>query len=419
MAQHGADGAVDVADGDVDTDRFGGLQRVGAELDEGLVQRLLQAVVLRGGVVPRRARDDAGTGGLLEHRAQVEPVGLPVLHRPPDVQEVGAADGLLDAAQPEGGEQTAHLLGDVAEEGLDELGLAGEPRPQQGVHRRHPHRAGVEVADPHHHAAGDDERRGREAELLRSQQRRDEDVTPGLHRAVDLHDDPVAQPVGHEGLLGLRETELPRGSRVLEAGQRGGPRAAVVAGDEDDVGVGLADARRDRADADLADQLDVDPGRRVGVLQVVDELGEVFDGVDVVVRGRGDEPNAGGGASDAGDQRVHLVPGQLTALAGLRALRHLDLDVVGVGQVHARDAEAARGDLLDGAAPRRVGQPVQRLAALAGVRASTDPVHGDRDRLVRLGADRAEAHGTGGETPHDLLDALHLLQRHSGRLVTA
>jgi hypothetical protein len=48
---------------------------------------------------------------------------------------------------------------------------------------------------------------------------------------------------------------------VLERGERGGAGAAVVAGDEHDVGVRLADAGRDRADADLGDELDVDPGR--------------------------------------------------------------------------------------------------------------------------------------------------------------
>ena len=44
---------------------------------------------------------------------------------------------------------------------------------------------------------------------------------------------------------------------------------------------------------------------------------------------------------------VDLVAGQLAALAGLGALRHLDLQLVGVDQVLAGHAEAARGDLLD------------------------------------------------------------------------
>ena len=139
-------------------------------------------------------------------------------------------------------------------------GAAREAGPQLGVLGGDADRTGVEVADPHQDAAGHHERSGGEAELLGPEQRRDDDVAAGLELAVDLHDDPVAQPVEHQGLLGLGQAELPRAAGVLEAGQRAGAGAAVVAGDEHDVGVRLADARGDRADADLGDQLDVDPG---------------------------------------------------------------------------------------------------------------------------------------------------------------
>ena len=65
-----------------------------------------------------------------------------------------------------------------------------------------------------------------------------------------------------QGLLGLGQAQLPRGAGVLDGRQGRGPGAAVVAGDQHHVGVGLGDARGDRADADLGDQLDVDAGRR-------------------------------------------------------------------------------------------------------------------------------------------------------------
>ena len=44
----------------------------------------------------------------------------------------------------------------------------------------------------------------------------------------------------------------------------------------------------------------------------------------------------------------------------------------------------------------RVGHEAGRiLAALAGVRLAADPVHRDRERLVRLARDRAERHRAG------------------------
>ena len=69
----------------------------------------------------------------------------------------------------------------------------------------------------------------------------------------------------------------------------------------------------------------------------------------------------------ARDPRVDLGGRQLAALAGLGALRHLDLDVGGVREVHARHAEPAARDLLDRAAALGVDQALDVFAALARV----------------------------------------------------
>ena len=238
-----------------------------------------------------------------------------------------------------------------------------------------------------------------------------DDVAAGLELAVGLHDDPVAQAVEQQRLLGLGEAELPGTAGVLERRQRRGAGAAVVAGDQHHVGVRLGDARRDRADADLGDQLHVHAGRGVGVLQVVDQLREVLDRVDVVVRRRADQADARRGVPGLGDPRVDLVAGQLAALAGLGALRHLDLDVVGVGEVLRGDAEAAGRDLLDRAAALGVVEAVGVLAALTGVGLAR-PAGSSRSRGSRAPpGDRAVGHRAGGEPLDDLGDRLDLVDR--------
>ena len=83
--------------------------------------------------------------------------------------------------------------------------------------------------------------------------------------------------------------------------------------------------------------------------QVVDQLGQVFDGVDVVVRRRRYQAHAGTGVAQLADVFGHLAAGQLAALAGLGALGHLDLDLVGAGQVFCRHTKATGGHLLDAA----------------------------------------------------------------------
>ena len=315
--------------------------------------------------------------------------------------------------QPQRGQVLAHLLGDELEEVDHELRLAVEPLAQLRVLGGHPDRAGVQVADPHHDAARHDQRRAREAELLGAEQRGDDHVPAGLELAVGLDHDPVPQPGPEQGLLGFGQAQLPGRARVLEAGQRGRTGAAVVPGDQHHVGVRLGHPGRDGADPHLGDQLDVYPGLRVGVLEVVDQLGQVFDGVDVVVRRRRDEADPRGGVPGLGDPRVHLVPGQLAALPRLGPLGHLDLQVVGVDQVLAGHPEPAAGHLLDrGAAQVPVGvrhEAFRVLAALAGVGPAAQPVHGDGQGLVRLGRDRTVGHRAGGEPAHDLGDRFHFV----------
>ncbi|GMA85060.1 hypothetical protein GCM10025868_03100 [Angustibacter aerolatus] len=127
VAEHRADGAVHVAHRQRDAHRLGVLERVAAQRDRLVVERLLQAVVLPDDPMARGALGQPRVG---EHRPQVEAGGLPVVDGAAGVEQVDAADGLVDAAQPERGQVLAHLGGDVLEERLDELRLAAEPLAQ-------------------------------------------------------------------------------------------------------------------------------------------------------------------------------------------------------------------------------------------------------------------------------------------------
>ena len=196
------------------------------------------------------------------------------------------------------------------------------------------------MADAHHHAARGDERSRREPELVSSESRPHDDVAAGAKAAVDLEPDAVSQPVLHEHLMCLGQPQLPRQAGVLDRAERSRPGASVVAGDDDVLGLGLRDSGGDRAHAGLGDELDRDLCAGVDALQVVDELGEVLDRVDVVVRRWGDQAHAGERAAQVGNLGVHLGPRELSALAGLGALGDLDLELVGVDEVGRRHAEA-------------------------------------------------------------------------------
>ena len=152
----------------------------------------------------------------------------------------------------------------------------------------------------------------------------------------------------------------------------------------------------DRADTDLGYQLDADARVMVRVLQVVDQFGQVFDRVYVVVWWRRDQADARRRIADLGNPGINLLAGQLTPFARLGALGHLDLQLFGVYQVLAGDAESARSDLLDRAILRvTVGQrdiAFGVFAPFAGVALAPDAVHGDGEGFVRFLADRTVAH---------------------------
>ena len=78
----------------------------------------------------------------------------------------------------------------------------------------------------------------------------------------------------------------------------------------------------------------------------------------------GDQRHAGRGMAGLGDPRIHLVRRKLAALTGFGTLGHLDLNVGGIDQMVAGDAEPARRHLLDGAAPLRIVEAVGILTAL-------------------------------------------------------
>ena len=142
-----------------------------------LARRLDQLPVER--VVERRRLRLACAGaarrplGVVQDRREVDAAVPPLRERGVDVEQVDAADEIVEPRDAELRHDPPRLLGDEEEEVDDVLGLAGELLAQLRILRRDPDRARVQVAGAHHHAAGRDQRRGREAHLVGAEQRRD------------------------------------------------------------------------------------------------------------------------------------------------------------------------------------------------------------------------------------------------------
>mgnify|MGYP006920192474 FL=1 len=82
------------------------------------------------------------------------------------------------------------------------------------------------------------------------------------------------------------KADFPRQAGMAQARPRRSAGPAVVTADNDIVGLGFDDTGGNRADAGAGRQFDANRSLAVGILEVKDEFGQVFDGVDVVMRRR-------------------------------------------------------------------------------------------------------------------------------------
>src|SRR6266516_2014428 len=98
----------------------------------------------------------------------------------------------------------------------------------------------------------------------------------------------AAEPLAHQGLVGFGKADFPGGAGVLDRGEGGGTGAALEACDGDVVGARFRDTGGDRADADFGDQLHRYQSVRTDVLEIVDQLRQILDRIDVVMRWRRD-----------------------------------------------------------------------------------------------------------------------------------
>ena len=294
------------------------------------------------------------------------------------------------------------------------LRLAAEFLAQFRVLCGYAYRACVQVAFAHHDAPADNQGRCGESKFVRAKQRANRHIAACLKLSVHLHPDAVAQVVAHQCLMGFGQTQFPRQPGMFDGTQGGRTGAAVMAADQYQVGLAFRHASGDGAHTGFRNQFHGNRCLGVAVLQVVDQLREVFNGINVMMRRRRDEFNAGRGIAHLGDFLKHLVTRQLAAFARLRALCHFYLDFIGIHQVLIGHTEAPGCHLLDGATAQVavfIGFKATRVfAAFTGIAASADAVHGNGEVFMGFAADTAEGHGACTKAFHNFCCRFHFFQ---------
>ena len=144
----------------------------------------------------------------------------------------------------------------------------------------------VQMADAQIAAAERHHRPRTEAEALGTENGGFDDVEPGFQAAIHLQADFVAKVVFHQGLLRFGQAQFPRAAGIFHAGKRGGTGAAVVAGNGNQVGIGFGHTGSNSAHAGQRHQFHRNQGFGVDLLQVENQLRQIFDGINIVMRRR-------------------------------------------------------------------------------------------------------------------------------------
>ncbi len=131
----------------------------------------------------------------MENGGEIQSTGFPMIDSRGHRQAVHPPDHVRHCAKSQLGHDAAQIFGHETHEIDQMFGLAGELLAQLRILGGDTHRAGVQVADPHHDAPQAHQGYRTETEFFGPQEGRHGHVPGGLQLAVGLHHHAVPQAV--------------------------------------------------------------------------------------------------------------------------------------------------------------------------------------------------------------------------------
>ena len=268
-----------------------------------------------------------------EHRRKVEQVSLPVARHFNLAQALGMANHFIYRAEAKRCHNLTQLLGNEEHKVHHVLGLAAEALAQAAVLRGNTSGARILLAVALHQAAHSNERHRRKTELFSAEQAGHGNILAIHQLAVSLKNNAGTQAILQQRLLSLSHAKLERQTCMPDGIARSSARTAIMARDQDLVSSALGNAGCDGANAGLGNELHGNARIGVCVLQVEDQLCQVFDGIDVMMRRRRNQANARSRLANFGDPGIYLLTRQVAAFARLCTLSHLNLYFFGTYKI--------------------------------------------------------------------------------------
>mmetsp|Transcript_5822 Transcript_5822/g.12947 ORF Transcript_5822/g.12947 Transcript_5822/m.12947 type:complete len:310 (-) Transcript_5822:859-1788(-) len=296
------------------------------------------------------------------------------------------ANHILHLSVTQLGHDLTNLLGHQEKVVHYMLWLTCELLPQLFVLGCNTHRASVQVTFAHHDTTHSNEGTRGKSKLLCSKKASNDNITSSLELSIRLQLHTITQSVQNQSLLCLCEAKLPRKASSLHSSPSGSSCSSVVSTDSDMIGKCLGNSGSNDTNTNLRNKLHRHLSSGLGVLQVMDKLSKILNGVNVVMRWRGDKTDSRCCVTILCNVFRYFESRKLSSLTGLGSLSHLDLDLVTVCQVVRSHAKTTRRNLLN-TGPTIVEETHRILTAFTGIRTSPNSIHRLCKSLVSLTTD--------------------------------
>ena len=279
-----------------------------------------------------------------------------------------------------------HFFCNKAHEVFDIFRFAAETLTKLRILGCDTNRTSIQIADTHHHTAHRYKRCCCKAIFLSTQKCCDHNVTTAHQLTVRLDDDLISQSVHDQCLVCLGKTKLPRKTCIVDGVTRCSSCTAVITGNKDYLCTGFCHTCCNCSDTGFRYEFDRNTGIFIGIFQVVDQLRQIFDRINIMMRWRGDQADTRCGMTCLCNPWIYLACRQMSAFTRFCALCHFDLDFLCTGQIFTCYTKTSTCYLLDRRAfvqsVRSDGKPLQILAAFTGIGFTAQVVHSYRQAFM-------------------------------------
>ena len=146
----------------------------------------------------------------------------------------------------------------------------------------------------------------------------------------------------------LCQTKLPRKTCIVDGALWCCSGTSIVSGDQDNSCSCFGNTGCDCSHTCFGNKLDGNSRILITVLQIINKLCQILNGVNIMMRWRGDQADTRCRMTCLGNPRINLSTRKVATFPGLCSLCHLDLDLLGTYQITGGNTETSGRHLLDG-----------------------------------------------------------------------